>query len=158
MRPFTRIAALAAIALSIAYLIGGTLLTPHLWGDPEVAAPTIDLPPAPAPAEPTTPDPGLPPDVPPVILAEPEPPEADPLASIRDEMAGSGKVTSSRSSSPLSPARPPAPPGPVATGAIQVTGYLLGWASVGIALPYGLARALWLWLNGRDLKVIGREE
>lgn len=34
VRPFTRIAALAAIALSIAYLVGGTLLTPHLWADP----------------------------------------------------------------------------------------------------------------------------
>jgi uncharacterized protein YbjT (DUF2867 family) len=34
VRPFTRIAALAAIALSIAYLIGATLLTPQLWADP----------------------------------------------------------------------------------------------------------------------------
>jgi hypothetical protein len=41
---------------------------------------------------------------------------------------------------------------------IQVSGYVLGWASVGIALPYGLARALWLWLGGRDLKTIGRED
>ena len=34
LRPFTRLAALAAIALSIAYLVGATLLTPHLWADP----------------------------------------------------------------------------------------------------------------------------
>jgi hypothetical protein len=34
VRPFTRTAALAAIALSIAYLIGATLLTPQLWADP----------------------------------------------------------------------------------------------------------------------------
>lgn len=34
LRPFTRVAALGAIAVSIAYLIGATLLTPHLWADP----------------------------------------------------------------------------------------------------------------------------
>ncbi|WP_135211496.1 SDR family oxidoreductase [Vitreimonas flagellata] len=34
LRPFTRIAALGAIAVSIAYLIGATLLAPHLWADP----------------------------------------------------------------------------------------------------------------------------
>jgi hypothetical protein len=46
----------------------------------------------------------------------------------------------------------------VAEGAIQVAGYLLGWASALIALPYGLARALWLWAAGRDLKTIGAED
>jgi hypothetical protein len=131
-------------------------IEPHLWGETEAPAPTIDL--TPAPAEPATPDAGLSPDVPPVVLAEPEAPEADPLASIRDEMAGSRKAVPPRTSHPASPATPPAPPGPVATGVIQVTGYLLGWASVGIALPYGMCRALWLWLGGRDLKGIGREE
>jgi uncharacterized protein YbjT (DUF2867 family) len=34
LRPFTRIAALGAIGLSLAYLIGATVLTPHLWADP----------------------------------------------------------------------------------------------------------------------------
>lgn len=34
LRPFTRVAALGAIAVSIAYLIGATLLAPHLWADP----------------------------------------------------------------------------------------------------------------------------
>lgn len=132
-------------------------IEPHLWGDVEAAMPTMDV--TPAPVEPATPDPTLPQDMPPVILAEPEPPEADPLASIRDEMAGGGKSTPAATARPaLSPANPPAPPGPVATGAIQVSGYLLGWASVGIALPFGLARALWLWLTGRDLKSIGRED
>lgn len=34
LRPFTRAAALAAVALSLLYLIAGTWLTPHLWADP----------------------------------------------------------------------------------------------------------------------------
>lgn len=34
VRPATRVAALAAIALSLAYLAGATMLTPHLWADP----------------------------------------------------------------------------------------------------------------------------
>ena len=46
----------------------------------------------------------------------------------------------------------------LAEGAIQVSGYLIGWASVFVALPYGLGRSLWLWANGRDLKTIGLED
>jgi hypothetical protein len=34
-------------------------------------------------------------------------------------------------------------------------GYLIGWASILVALPYGLGRALCLWASGRDLKTIG---
>ncbi len=34
LRPLTRPAALAAIGLSLAYLVSGTILTPHLWADP----------------------------------------------------------------------------------------------------------------------------
>ncbi len=34
LRPFTRPAALAALGLSLAYLVSGTILTPHLWADP----------------------------------------------------------------------------------------------------------------------------
>ena len=34
LRPFTRAAALAAVALSLGYLIAGTWLTPQLWADP----------------------------------------------------------------------------------------------------------------------------
>ncbi len=41
--------------------------------------------------------------------------------------------------------------------AIQVAGYVLGWAAVILALPYGLARALWLWLKGTDLRGIGQD-
>ena len=44
------------------------------------------------------------------------------------------------------------------SAAIQVTGYLLGWASALIALPYGLLRALCLWAAGRDLRTIGAED
>ncbi len=133
-------------------------IEPHLWA--EAAAPTPDLPAAAPPAASAATDPGPAPDVPPVVLAEPHPPGTDPLAAIRDEIAGARKATtrSGTDGLPAPPAIPPAPPGPVATAVIQVTGYLLGWASIGIALPYGLGRALWLWVNGRDLKDIGREE
>ncbi len=34
VRPWTRIAALASIGLSIGYLIGSAVITPHLWADP----------------------------------------------------------------------------------------------------------------------------
>ncbi|MFN7164165.1 MAG: DoxX-like family protein, partial [Hyphomonas sp.] len=34
LRPVTRPAALAALGLSLAYLVSGTILTPHLWSDP----------------------------------------------------------------------------------------------------------------------------
>lgn len=125
-------------------------IEPHLWIEAE-ATPTADpIPPAPDPAPSE--------DVAPVVLSEPEAPEADPLASIRAEMGPSRKTTPAPTVRSASPAAPPAPPGPVATAVIQVSGYLLGWASVGAALPFGLVRALWLWLNGRDLRSIGRED
>lgn len=123
-----------------------TEIAPHLWAE---AAPVPPTPPAPAP---------VPGETAPVVLPEPQilQPGDDPLASIRDEIgAGPDAPISAR---PKAPDRPPAPPGPVAEGAIQVAGYILGWASVLIALPYGLARALWLWAGGRDLKTIGLEE
>lgn len=131
-------------------------IEPHLWSLPDIVVAAPDAPPTPPMPVETAPS-----DVPPVVLAEPEP-EPDPLAAIRDEMA-SGPKTSAKAGKarpvPLSePAGPPAPPGPVATGAIQVTGYLLGWASILAALPYGLVRSLWLWISGRDLKGIGQEE
>jgi hypothetical protein len=137
-------------------------IAPHLWGD--AAAPAAPEPPPPIPTDPIPADPV---DAAPVVLAEPAPPEEDPLAAIRDEMAGSvppatgstgRSARSQRPAVPTGPAVPPAPPGPVAEGAIQVSGYLLGWASVLVALPYGLGRALWLWVSGRDLKGIGAED
>ena len=103
--------------------------------------------------EPPSPAPKDPSDAAPVVLAEPKPVEDDPLASIRDDLAGRPPAPS-----PATPAAPPAPPGPVAEGAIQVSGYLIGWASVLVALPFGLGRSLWLWASGRDLKTIGIED
>ena len=116
-------------------------IAPHLWGDDSSMQ-----------ADATPPE-GA---VAPVVLAEPPPvlmPGDDPLASIRDEIAAGPGENSAKA-----PDQPPAPPGPVAEGAIQVTGYLLGWASAILALPYGLGRALWLWGNGTDLRNIGRED
>ncbi|WP_137111983.1 hypothetical protein [Rhodobacter sp. SY28-1] len=120
---------------------------PHLW---------TEAPPAPEP-EPA-PSPDTPEAVAPVVLTEPTIPQPgdDPLASIRDEIAPG--VARPKAGRPVAPDTPPAPPGPVTTGAIQVGGYLLGLASVAIALPYGLARSLWLWVGGRDLKGIGRDD
>lgn len=134
---------------------------PHLWGD-RPATPSPGVEPIPDPIQTPTATPA-PTDVDPVVLAEPKPQEDDPLASIRGEMGGPipsaerpGKQRQARL--PAGPAVPPAPPGAVAEGAIQVSGYLIGWASVIVALPYGLVRALWLWASGSDLKTIGRED
>ncbi|MFZ1512656.1 MAG: hypothetical protein WAT35_13575, partial [Tabrizicola sp.] len=119
---------------------------PHLWDE---AARLPAAPPEPAP---------LPGEAAPVVLPEPQvlQPGDDPLASIRDEI-GTGPDAQGFAG-PKAPVGPPTPPGPVAEGAIQVTGYLLGWASALIALPYGLLRALWLWAAGRDLRTIGAED
>jgi hypothetical protein len=121
-------------------------IAPHLWDaapdvSPTLAAATVDL--------------G---EVAPVVLAEPQvlQPNDDPLASIRDEIGAEPDRAANRR--PRSPDAPPAPPGPVAEAAIQVAGYLIGWGTVILALPYGMARALWLWAGGRDLKTIGCED
>jgi hypothetical protein len=99
-------------------------------------------------------------DAPPVVLAEPmaDAPEPDPLAAIRTDLDGTegparkGKVLHLD----MGPALPPAPPGPITTTAIQMIGYLVGWATVILALPYGLIRALWLWLaKNVDLRRVG---
>jgi hypothetical protein len=79
--------------------------------------------------------------------------ESDPLASIRDEIAGRNPTAR-----PDGPVGPPAPSGPAAVGAMQVGGYLIGWASIIAVLPYGLIRALWLYASGRDLRGIGAED
>lgn len=111
-------------------------IAPHLWDVREVM-PELDPPPA---------------EVGPVTLPEPKPAD-DPLASIRGEI---GRMP--EPDRPCGPDEPPAPPRPVAEGAIQVSGYLIGWGTTILALPYGLARALWLWVGGRDLKGIGAED
>lgn len=94
-------------------------------------------------------------DAPPVILAEPIATEPDPLAAIRTDL-DRGDMPSGMDTAEKGPVLPPDPPGPVATAVIQVTGYLVGWATVILALPYGLVRALWLWLaRNVDLRRVG---
>lgn len=119
-------------------------IEPHLWGQPPAA------PPLPATAPP--PPPG---EVGPVVLPEPKvlQPGDDPLASIRDEI-DAGPLPDRHPT----PDGPPAPPGPVAEGAIQVSGYLIGWASIILALPVTLVWALWLWISVSDLRRIGTED
>jgi hypothetical protein len=150
-------------------------IEPHLW--PEASTATIA--PAPVTAAASTAEPGIStegvetaeaaapetgaPETEPVVLPEPMQPEDDPLASIRDEIADApnqpaGRPTGRRAVTPEAPAGPPGPPGPVANGAIQVAGYLIGWSSMIIALPYGLVRALWLYAKGVDLRGIGAED
>lgn len=126
-------------------------IAPHLW----------DQGTAPAPALPDRPESTAAPDrIAPVVLPEPPDPAAeDPLAAIRGEIGGSPLPRADARPAPMAgPEAPPAPRGPVAEGVVQVAGWLTGWAATGLALPYGLGRALWLWAGGRDLKTIGRED
>lgn len=149
-------------------------IEPHLWPVGEVTA--TAAPPAPQVVADTTPEraPDMaaldptPSDTPPVVLAEPMP-EADPLAAIRDELAEDARTAGGKPGrvqkpkrrayvAPSGPAVPPGPPGEVATGAIQVLGFMLGWLSSFVALPYGLARAGWLHFKGVDLRQIGSDD
>lgn len=115
----------------------------YLWAIPEgVAAP---------PAEPA------PTELAPVVLAEPMQPGDDPLAAIRNDL-GRDDLGGGPKAGPALPKGPPAPPGPVATGAIQVGGYALGWVTSFAALPFGLLQAGWLHIKGVDLRRIGAEE
>ncbi len=93
-----------------------------------------------------------PPSDQPVVLAEPMQAADDPLASIRGDLEGG------QDAGGPAPKGPPAPPGPVATGAIQVSGYALGWLTSVAALPFGLARAGWLHIKGVDLRQIGSDD
>jgi hypothetical protein len=124
-------------------------IEPHLW--PEGSLPIAAAEPAPADENPA-----------PVTLPEPMQPDDDPLASIRDDIADTPPSRTRRRfspSGPSTPAGPPQPPGPLATAAIQVIGYLIGWATSVVAFPYGLAHALWLYFaKSQDLRKIGREE
>jgi hypothetical protein len=121
-------------------------IEPHLW--------TMTAAPAPAPAPEVIPAPP-PAEPPPVVLAEPMQPGDDPLAAIRNDLGD-------RPDAPERPADrdqgPPEPPGPLATGAIQVSGYGLGWLTSFAALPYGLAKAVWLHIKGVDLRRIGQDD
>ncbi len=144
-------------------------IEPHLWPVDDPALTPAAPPPAFPDVTQVNPDPtDTPPVVPPVVLAEPVP-EADPLAAIRDELVGdahsgvgkqdrSQKARQRAHNAPSGPAAPPAPPGEVATGAIQVLGFMLGWLSSFAALPYGLAKAGWLHIKGVDLRQIGADD
>jgi hypothetical protein len=137
-------------------------IEPHLWPTEPAAGPV-----SPDPSPPSQ-DPAPSPfgaDAPPVVLAEPLPPEPepDPLAAIRDDLdSTAGPMTqkdTGRARAPSGAALPPSPPGAVATTAIQMTGYLVGWATVILALPYGLLRSLWLWLaRNVDLRRVGLDD
>lgn len=131
-------------------------IEPHLWENAAPPAPPM------APETPMTPEPptDLPPEVTaPVVLPEPMQPGDDPLAAIRDEMANPPAAgRAGLKPADKDPALPPDPPGPLAVTAIQVTGYLLGWGTVILALPYGLLRSLWLYAKGMDLRGIGQDD
>jgi hypothetical protein len=129
-------------------------IEPHLWPSGDDPAPPVA---PPAVVEPEASPFGA--DAPPVVLEEPLPPDEDPLAAIRDDLEGTSRPGAGQSSPALGEAQPPGPPGPVMTTAIQMIGYLVGWATVIIALPFGLIRALWLWLVRKvDLRRVGLDD
>jgi hypothetical protein len=130
-------------------------IEPHLWPLTDAAPPP--MPEAPLPGDVAEAQPQA------VVLPEPMEAEDDPLASIRGEIDGAPpppKVRFRGRADPIAdgPIGPPAPPGPTAVMAIQIVGYLIGWGSTIIALPYGAVRALWLYAGGRDLRLIGQED
>ena len=128
-------------------------IEPHLWSPDQVPAAA----PEDAVAQPI-------PEPEPVVLPEPEAKPYDPLASIRAEIdRKSQSETARRPAAKLRPAPevpkgPPPPPGQVAATAIQIIGWLIGWATAIIALPYGLIRSLWAFARGQDLRKIGIED
>jgi hypothetical protein len=132
-------------------------IEPHLWslGQP-VAAPKAPAPTEPAPQTVVEPEP--------VVLAEPVSRPYDPLASIRADIdrkplaEAPKKPSVTPGPAPETPKGTPLPPGPVATMAIQIIGYGIGWASAFVALPYGLIRSLLAYAKGQDLRKIGTEE
>lgn len=133
------------------------LIEPHLWSLDQTAA----EPETPAPAEAGA-----------VVLADPEPvvlPEPaskpyDPLAAIRAEIDRKSQAETAKKPSvklgpaPSAPKGLPPPPGQVAAMAIQIIGWLIGWGTAIIALPYGLIRAFWAFGKGQDLRKIGVED
>jgi hypothetical protein len=147
-------------------------IEPHLW--PTDASDTLGEPP-PLPPESAQVPPVAAGHVDPVVLAEPvgveaDPasnPEADPLAATRDDLGAApepgrrarAKAGASRTPAPSAAALPPKPPGPLTVTAIQVSGYLVGWSAVIIALPYGMVRALWGWgARNVDLRHVGLDD
>jgi hypothetical protein len=133
-------------------------IEPHLWQNstPPVASAPQDLDFEPEPEPDPKPDPE------PVVLAEPMQLDDDPLASIRDDLEDrtpAQRRAFAREQSHGGPAGPPAPPGPIATVAIQMIGYGIGWGTSFAAFPYGMVRALWLYVGkSQDLRTIGTDE
>lgn len=127
-------------------------IAPHLWTAEELSPPP--------PPPPPTPEPTLEPaSIDPVVLPEPVAAEYDPLASIREKLANQPPPDTEVDEREDVPDLPPDPPGPLATNVIQVSGYLIGWGTAIIALPYGLLRALWLYFGKSvDLRGIGAED
>lgn len=132
----------------------------HLWPLPDGAAQAAEPEPVAAVAPKPEPEPVVLPEPEP----EPEPVSSDPLASIRGDIGEPSGAGPARKTGPKprahseAPKGPPPPPGHVAATAIQIFGWLIGWATAIIALPYGLIRALWLWAKGQDLRKVGRED
>jgi hypothetical protein len=127
-------------------------IEPHLWSPDQMEAAI----PQQAPPPVTEPEP--------VVLPEPEAKPYDPLASIRAEIDRKSQAETARKPAvklrpaPEVPKGPPSPPGQLAATAIQIIGWLIGWATAIIALPYGLIRSLWAYARGQDLRKIGIED
>ncbi|OYX26251.1 MAG: hypothetical protein B7Z10_03800 [Rhodobacterales bacterium 32-66-7] len=85
------------------------------------------------------------------------PPPADPLAAIRDDLNGTATYPSG-SETARKAARVPRRAGATGSMATQVLGYVIGWLTVILALPYGLIRALWTFAMGTDLRRIGLDD
>lgn len=142
-----------------------TEIEPHLWTAEDIAA--LKQTAAPEPMPEPVPEPvaeplaaAEPEPVAPVTLPEPAR-EYDPLAVIRDKLANQPAPGQPfpEDDTPEEPDLPPDPPGPLGTTVIQVSGYLIGWGTAIIALPYGLVRALWLFFaKSVDLRTIAVED
>lgn len=129
-------------------------IAPHLWTADELAPA-----PPPPPMPEAAPAPAALDATPPVTLPEPVEKEYDPLASIREKLANQPPPEPDEAEREDIPDLPPDPPGPLATNVIQVLGYLIGWGTAIIALPYGLIYALWLYLaKSVDLRGIAAED
>lgn len=85
------------------------------------------------------------------------PPPADPLAAIRDDLNGTATYPS-ESQATGKAAKAPRATGATGSMATQVLGYVIGWLTVLVALPYGLIRALWTFAMGIDLRRVGIDD
>jgi len=137
-------------------------IAPHLWStapimpDPEVALPDTPTHSAGMSDDPMSDDPQADTrlsDAPAVALEDLPPPPHDPLAAIRDDLNGTVSYMDSKPA-----AAPPPPTGATGTMASQIAGYVIGWLTVIVSLPYGLVRAAWAFAMGTDLRRIGTED